>query len=146
MPHFERPLATFAVATLLLAGCTGTPLVREHPIAPEDEPRFVAPKATAKWALVLSSGAMRGFAHIGVIRELRAAGLEPELIVATSVGSLVGALATSGLEGEQLADAAQALNVSIFADLRAPRFGIPPRGRLHEFLPPHSLHRPTPQV
>jgi NTE family protein len=40
--------------------------------------------------LVLGSGAARGFAHIGVIRSLRAHGIIPDIVVGTSMGALVG--------------------------------------------------------
>ena len=40
--------------------------------------------------LVLGSGAARGFAHIGVIRALKAHGIIPDIVVGTSIGALVG--------------------------------------------------------
>jgi NTE family protein len=43
-------------------------------------------------ALVLGGGAARGFAHIGVIRILEQEKIPIDLIVGTSVGSLIGAL------------------------------------------------------
>lgn len=45
-----------------------------------------------KIALVLGGGGARGFAHVGVIRELEAEKIPIDLIVGVSVGSLVGAL------------------------------------------------------
>ncbi len=45
-----------------------------------------------KIALVLGGGAARGFAHIGVIRTLEQEKIPIDLIVGTSVGSLIGAL------------------------------------------------------
>ena len=41
--------------------------------------------------LALGSGSARGWAHIGVIRALGAAGIRPHLVVGTSIGALVGA-------------------------------------------------------
>jgi NTE family protein len=43
-------------------------------------------------ALVLGGGAARGFAHIGVIRVLEQEKIPIDLVVGTSVGSLIGAL------------------------------------------------------
>jgi NTE family protein len=43
-------------------------------------------------ALALGGGAARGFAHIGVIRVLEAEKIPIDLVVGTSVGSLIGAL------------------------------------------------------
>ncbi|MCK5241594.1 patatin-like phospholipase family protein [bacterium] len=45
-----------------------------------------------KVALVLGGGGARGFAHVGVIRELESAGIPIDMIVGVSVGSLIGAL------------------------------------------------------
>jgi NTE family protein len=41
--------------------------------------------------LALSSGSARGWAHIGVIRALRDAGIEPDVVAGSSIGALVGA-------------------------------------------------------
>ncbi len=47
-------------------------------------------------ALVLGGGAARGWAHIGVIHELAEMGIRPDMIVGTSVGSIVGGAYASG--------------------------------------------------
>jgi len=44
-----------------------------------------------KVAIALGSGAARGWAHIGVINELRNLGIEPEIVAGSSIGALVGA-------------------------------------------------------
>lgn len=41
--------------------------------------------------LALGGGAAKGWAHVGVVRALRAAGWEPEIIAGTSMGAAVGA-------------------------------------------------------
>src|SRR5690606_13687977 len=46
--------------------------------------------------LALDSGSARGWAHFGVIRALREAGLEPQDVCGTSIGALVGAALASG--------------------------------------------------
>ncbi len=46
--------------------------------------------------LVLGSGAARGWAHIGVLRVLKAAGVQPDLVCGTSIGALVGASYAAG--------------------------------------------------
>lgn len=45
---------------------------------------------TYKLGLALSGGGAKGFAHIGVFRLLEECGLKPDIIVGTSVGSLMG--------------------------------------------------------
>ncbi len=49
-----------------------------------------------KVGLVLGGGSARGWAHIGVIRALQGAGIEPDIICGTSIGSLVGAAYAAG--------------------------------------------------
>ena len=51
---------------------------------------------TYKLGLALSGGGAKGFAHIGVFRLLEECGLKPDIIVGTSVGSLMGALFADG--------------------------------------------------
>ena len=58
-----------------------------------EEPRPVLPERKApRVGLVLGGGAARGFAHVGVIRVLEREKIPIDLIVGTSVGSLVGAI------------------------------------------------------
>ena len=46
--------------------------------------------------LALGGGSARGWAHIGVIRALADAGIEPDLVCGTSIGALVGAAYLDG--------------------------------------------------
>lgn len=55
-----------------------------------------------KVALVLSGGGARGAAQIGVLRALIEHGIQPDLIVGTSFGSIVGGLYASGYTIDQL--------------------------------------------
>ncbi len=54
------------------------------------------------WALVLSGGGPKGFAHIGVIKFLEENGLIPGLIVGTSVGAIVGGAWASGRSAKDI--------------------------------------------
>lgn len=56
----------------------------------------MAQQKKPKIALVLGSGAARGWAHIGVIHELAEMGIKPDLVVGSSVGSVVGGAYASG--------------------------------------------------
>lgn len=73
--------AALALAMLLLTACIGT-------ISGMNNETALRPKV----ALVLGGGAARGFAHIGVIRVLEREKIPVDIIVGTSVGSLIGAL------------------------------------------------------
>ncbi len=56
----------------------------------------------SRTALVLSGGGVKGLAHIGVLRVLDSLGVVPDLIVGTSMGSIIGALYASGYSGKRL--------------------------------------------
>ncbi len=64
---------------LLLTGCATAPM-----------PTTEGPRPQV--ALVLGGGAARGFAHVGVIRALEQEKIPIDMVVGTSVGSLIGAL------------------------------------------------------
>ncbi len=46
--------------------------------------------------VVLGAGAARGWAHIGAMRELNALGIRPEIVVGSSIGTLVGGCYAAG--------------------------------------------------
>jgi NTE family protein len=50
----------------------------------------------ARIGLALGGGSARGWAHIGVIRALADAGIEPDIVCGTSIGALVGAAYVGG--------------------------------------------------
>lgn len=65
--------------------------------------------APARTALVLSGGAAKGFAHIGVLAVLDSLHVKPDLIVGTSIGALVGSLYASGYPALQVDSIMRAL-------------------------------------
>ena len=80
-------MVTLAV---LLASCAST----------QGPPMTESPKP--KIALVLGGGAARGFAHVGVIRALEQEKIPIDMIVGTSVGSLIGAIYASDANSFEL--------------------------------------------
>src|SRR4051812_49726449 len=84
--YMMRLLTSISLA-LLLAACTTAP----HEYADLAPPRAVAiePLRTAQpvVALVLGAGGSRGFAHVGVIKALEAAGVRIDIVVGSSSGS-----------------------------------------------------------
>lgn len=54
------------------------------------------PSSTPRIGLALGGGSARGWAHIGVIRALKDAGVEPDIVCGTSIGALVGAAYVDG--------------------------------------------------
>ena len=49
-----------------------------------------------KIGLALGAGSARGWAHIGVLRALTEAGIEPDIVAGTSIGAVVGGLHVAG--------------------------------------------------
>jgi NTE family protein len=64
------------------------------PAAPIDRDESAAARPTI--GLALGGGAARGWAHIGVLRTLTAAGIVPDVIAGTSIGALVGGAWAAG--------------------------------------------------
>ena len=101
----------------LLAGCAMTQ--REYPeLAP---PRAVAIEPLRAQrpllALVLGAGGSRGFAHVGVIKALEAAGIVPDIVVGSSAGAVVAALFAGGNNASQLEALALAVEDNELVDI-----------------------------
>lgn len=89
--------APFALA---LGGCAAFNYQEaDAPQALAAVPRMDPPP---RLAVVLGSGGPRGYAHIGIMRVLEEEGIYPDLIVGSSVGSLLGAFWASGLSAQQI--------------------------------------------
>jgi NTE family protein len=57
----------------------------------DERARQAAMKDGWRFALVLGGGGMKGLAHVGALRALLERGWEPDVIVGTSIGALLGA-------------------------------------------------------
>ena len=55
-----------------------------------------------KIGLVLSGGAAKGIAHVGVLKVLEEAGIVPDIITGTSMGSIIGGLYAMGYSADML--------------------------------------------
>ncbi|MGA7181628.1 MAG: patatin-like phospholipase RssA [Thiobacillaceae bacterium] len=97
--------------------------------------------------LALGSGSARGWAHVGVIRALEEAGIRPDLVCGTSVGSLVGAAYAAGeldrfeqwLLGMRMKDVVGFMDVSLSG-------GLLKGERVMEFFRRHFVDRPIEQL
>lgn len=77
-----------------------------------------------KWALVLSGGGSRGFAHIGLIEELERRGVQPpSLVVGTSMGAVVGAMYALGWNSRRMENYVSAFKLTSL--LENPTFRLP---------------------
>ena len=89
-----------------LALALAAPLSAEEPT--QEDPKLV---------LVLSGGGARGIAHIGVIRVLEELHIAPDLIVGTSMGSIIGGLYAAGWSPDEMEEIVRAIDWGmIFTD------------------------------
>lgn len=119
MTRLTAGLVTAGVLAGLLAA-TPPRRVEAQVVTPDgfaDEPRV---------GLVLSGGSSKGFAHVGVIEALEAAGVRVDVVAGTSMGSVIGGLYAIGTSPDSIkglirqADWGRALNDDV--------------GRRHRFL------------
>ena len=91
-------LAAFTLTLLLLTVVAGRTEAR--PLSTGSSGRVEA--ADGKLALVLGGGGAKGAAHVGVLKVLEEAGVQPDIIVGTSIGAIVGGLYSIGYSAAQL--------------------------------------------
>ena len=95
-----------SVTIALLALILAVPAASEE--SAEDGPKLV---------LVLSGGGARGVAHIGVIRVLEELHIAPDLIVGTSMGSIIGGLYAAGWSPDDMEELVQTIDwANVFTD------------------------------
>jgi NTE family protein len=70
----------------------------------------IAQNKRPKIGLVLSGGGAKGIAHIGVLKAMEEAGLTPDYITGTSMGSIVGGLYASGYSADELKEIVEQAN------------------------------------
>lgn len=90
-----------------------------------------------KLGLALSGGGAKGFAHIGVFKMLEECALSPDVIVGTSVGSLMGALFADGYSASEIKELFTGREFSEFAQLQLPKSGLFDSKRFRYFLKRH---------
>lgn len=65
-----------------------------------------------KVGLVLGGGGARGFVQVGALQAFKEEGIDFDICVGTSVGSIIGALYCAGIEPEEIAEAAEKIEFS----------------------------------
>ncbi len=73
-----------------------------------------------KIGLVLSGGGAKGLAHIGVLKSLEEAGIYPDYITGTSMGSIVGGLYAIGYSADQIDSIARKIDWSLLLSNEIP--------------------------
>lgn len=95
------PVANTAGAQLPVAAASQPQPSASSPAATTPAAALTPPrpaKPRPRIALALGGGAARGFAHVGVIKALETQGIQPDIVVGTSAGSVVGALYAAGYD------------------------------------------------
>jgi NTE family protein len=126
-----------ALLILLFAALSGCALApSDH--SGKDAPRSVAivplkaPRPVL--GLVLGAGGTRGFAHVGVIKALEAAGLDADVVVGASSGALVASFYAAGMKAQTLEAMALALEDSDIFDFTLFGPGRVEGARLQQFV------------
>jgi NTE family protein len=102
------------------AGCASFNYTGLDSPKPIEAVAVISPKP--KIALVLGSGGPRGFAHIGVMRVFEEEGIDYDLVVGSSVGSVIGAFWASGYSASEIDEISKdggpltVFDFSVFAD------------------------------
>ncbi len=136
---FKKVLCHLSIlSVLILSGCasvkppeTGPLKSPETVLSPTTSQTISVPPVVAEpvapplpkvlhLGLALGGGAARGFAHVGVIQVLEESGIQPELVVGTSAGSLVAALYASGKSSAQLRRVADTMEEAEITDWMMP--------------------------
>ena len=97
-------LRAFALACGVALSLNAAAQAVAEPVSP------VSPAARPRVALVLSGGGARGFAHIGVLRALRDMRIPVDMVVGTSMGSVVGGAYAAGVSVPDLERMARQTN------------------------------------
>lgn len=139
---FLRPLVYLGLVTL--AACGSNP-PNPSATAPEPVPA-AAPVPPIRIGLALGGGAVKGFAHIGVIKMLEANGFTPAVVAGTSAGSVVGALYASGMSAFDLQEKAVALDETRIRDLQLSSGGLLLGQKLEDYVNEQVGRKPLEQM
>ncbi len=104
-----KKLTFIILLSVALAGCALAPANHDGGDAPRTAAIVPMKAQRPVLGLVLGAGGARGFAHVGVIKALEAAGLNADVVVGTSSGALVASFYASGMNAQTLETMALAL-------------------------------------
>ncbi len=92
--------------------------------------------SSPKIGFALGSGASRGWSHIGVIKALKAEGIEPDIVCGTSVGAIIGGSYAAGNMDklEEWVLSSTRTDVLSFFDVNLRQSGFVDSKRLNKFL------------
>ena len=79
-----------------------------------------------KIGLVLSGGGAKGLAHVGVLKYLEKAGIKPDYITGTSMGSIIGGLYAIGYSADELDSIIRGINWPVTLTDDIPLYDVEP--------------------
>ena len=92
------------------------------------------PPGSPSIGLALGGGGARGFAHVGVLRALEELRIPFTYIAGTSMGSIVGGLAATGMQAEELAEVIKTADWNDLFNDRTARRDLPARRKADDQL------------
>jgi len=81
-------------------------------------------KKKLKLGLALGAGGARGLAHIGVLKALHDAGIQPDFLAGTSMGAVIGALYAVGKSPEEIEEIVKTTDWQRMMDVTVPKTGF----------------------
>jgi NTE family protein len=135
-------LIGFGLAAVLVACASQAPV--SSPVA---QPLLVVPPLPPlKIGLALGGGAVKGFAHVGVIKVLEANGYQAQMVAGTSVGSVIGALYASGMDPALMQQTAVTLDEASIRDVKLFGGGVVEGKALEDYVNTQVGQRPIEQL
>jgi NTE family protein len=93
-----------------------------------------------KIGLVLSGGAARGIAHIGVLKALNELGIKPDHISGSSIGAMIGAFYAAGFPPDEMQTIVMENTFFHFSDLAFNKTGLLKNGANENMLRKYLKH------
>ena len=127
-------LTAIILLSAALAACALAPANHDGGDAPRSAVILPLKAQRPVLGLVLGAGGARGFAHVGVLKVLEAAGLEADVVIGASSGALVASFYAGGLKASALEALALALEDSDLFDFTPFGPGVIEGARLQDFV------------
>ncbi|WP_028398900.1 patatin-like phospholipase family protein [Ectobacillus panaciterrae] len=87
-----------------------------------------------KIGLALGSGGAKGFAHVGVLKVLKEAGIPVDMIAGSSIGALIATFYAAGSDVERLYRIAQLFKRKYYLDFTVPKMGFIAGKRIKDMI------------
>jgi NTE family protein len=133
------PLRTLALAAACALALHAQAALSQNEPAVSPAASTVSPPARPRIALVLSGGGARGFAHIGVLRALHEMRIPVDVVVGTSMGSVIGGAYAAGASVSDLERTARQTDWNRVVADRPAREDIEFRRREEDVLLPSRI-------